>query len=837
MKVKTLFRYLNRKILQRKAENIAQTTLKKEMHFQQTKNNQRNSFASNNNKHPSKSQQKAFFSPYYKNNIFKAGFSTIDFMNKLQETEEPTSQNKSETLKKYFQVINFTSELKTHFCFDKFKFAVDFMIENEFLNNQSILKDLEVIFIKNMDRIQTSMRAMMINFLSKKIITELLNFEDKNWVRIFNEFFYNQKSIPIDDFYNSITSIDNLVKHIVAKLSKKVIETSEFPKLYTKFLNRECTKIFNSNVVINSLENIILFSKLVHFKIINMPAISDQVFYNINNVIVCNKNNIILRSGLVLPCILVLHQEIVGTMRTQVVFSEGIKVINDHLFFVYTNYELLENNDKEYLDKFSDNLFYYCFKFMDKKSLEIIFNKLVYSYYNRIKKEDSINWLNEISMLQIISHVLKYHNKDFWELVFSKLRVFLLNDFEDTIKKQLDGKPKSLTYDKDSRFNDKISKRTTNKEQALQNISGLFYIGIIIEIAAAVTLDANHWDFIINSLKRNINFKQKDLFFSIQFIFFYCKEVYSNPRLNQVWKKMIQVFDPKLTRIFDNFTIAEFFVDSIFQFKPVNAENLSNIINRLFLNPVISSKKCATSTQSTEISNQRLDEEDTENVGIHNKDKGCLEENKEITTVSEYAEEEEDIAEEDQNESSIRNSRLITIDINHHTYRDKRSKQNLNKKTTLNANANNTVKSKESAKNSSNISNIELFFFIYELLDPILQQQNNNICLVILGNTFVDLLRYENSFLIGTKIKLFVDKIKVKNLEIFKDTIFKRLKFIIETENVDNPSITKMTVMLLKSGLISELEISRLIYILNKQESNGAYCKMLSSLIENKYKV
>ena len=664
-------------------------------------------------------------------------FSTIsNFVNKLQTTEEGFPED-NEIYGEYFKIINLVSSLKISFDENKFMRCVEFMIDHEHLNNQNIVKDIELIFLKNIEEMSSEVKSKLINFLCKKVISELLVFNDITWAKIFSDFF-QMKKISLEEFYLVITSMDNMVKYLLNKKKNKLKE--EFSKKYYSFLNKDSTKVFNKQVVISTIDDIILFSKLLHFKIINLQNINDSCFALMNKIIVENKCNIILRSGMILPCVLVLHQETFSVTKTASLFKDAIEVINDHLFFVYSNYELLEHSDKEYLDKFSDNLFYYCNKFMSFKSFSVIFNKLVFSYYNRIKKNDNINWLNEITMLQVIALQLKYGNIEFWNEIFQKLNFFILNDFDESVRIQIKDQPKRLEYDDGKPFKEyeiKKNRKQSSKDLALQNISGLFYVGLIVEIASLTTLNPVHWDFIINSLRRSIYFRQKDLFFNLQFIYFYCRELYSNPKLNHIWLKVIKVFDLKLRRILFCKQSLDFFIGTIFLGKKISPTDLGKVIEEIIKN------------------NQKI-----------NSKGGCSDDEK--------------IRPDD--------------------------------------------------KKVSKLSNIELFCDIYELLDPALNNRND--CHMLMGNTFVDLLRNENSFLVGIRIKTFIQKMKIRNLEEFKEIIFERIKSIIETET-PNSSLSKTIIILTKAEILGELENMKLMFLLSKQPNLEHLVKVVKSLLSN----
>lgn len=749
----------------------------------------------------------------------KAKFSEEIFRKLLESGEKEGNENlenKAEAIKNYFKIVNYINQMKNNFSLENFNFTVDFLIENEYMNNQPILKDLYHIFLVNLDKLDSSIKTKMICFLSKKIVLEALPYQDNDWIKIFNEFFL-QKSIPIEDFYNSISALDGLVKYLQSMVKGKKSQESEFPKYYSRFVSKDINKVFNLSISITTIEDIIVFSKLIHFKLIKMQSVDESIYYNINKVILINKDQIILKSGLILPCILILHQELNGVTKTKLVFQEAINVLNEYLFIIYTNYELLEQGDKDHLQRLSDSIFYYCHRFMEKDEFSLIFRKVVLSYYNRIKKEHIANWLNEIQMLQIIAIDLKYRNKNFWEEVFSKLKFFLISEFDEAIKKQISSTTKRLTYDKyekEKKNKEGLSKKKSRQDDLLQNISGLFYIGLLIEIASTVEINLVHWEYIISALKRNANFKERDLLFNLQFISFYCKELYSNPNLVNVWNNIIQVFDPKLGKIFKDASIVEYFINTVFKITPLTSEGLSIMLNKIF-----------TEEQPKEISNSKIRED---------KDFLSFEEDMQNSLSKSLSLELENELKNDLESKNDAFRVFDEIESNEwsNVYKTKPSTSTKKSKKSKIQDANSIFNEPKAKINK--ISNIELFCSVYELMHPIISEMKDETCEIIMGNTFVDLLRYENSFLVGTQIKHFALNIKIGDMENFKEIVFKRLKSLVVSEPEDQ-TLPKLTIMLYKSELINELDISRLLFILERGENYNPLYKILKTQLQTRY--
>ena len=660
--------------------------------------------------------------------------SNFRFMDKLSnlrqvdnESNDPLNISLNNDYKDYFKMISLTKELSKIFSHEKFEVVINFLSENSYFNNSNLIKDFESIYIKNIDNIEGDLMKKSIVYLSKKVISETIEFDDNNWEIIFNTF-TKLKFLTTDCYFHTLNSLNLLNKHLNSKLDKSKADISQFLSKYQVFLVRDNSRLFNNIVVINSLEDIFILSKLFHNKTLHLSYVSDHQISQINHVIKENKSKLNIKISVVIPCIMILHQEQAGRIKTSILFKDAIPIMNNHLFFLFNNYDFLEEHDRSMIDNLSDSLLFYSYLHFKPNDFKQIFNKLINSYFNRIKHDENINWLSELRLLMIISNECDYKDYSFWNEVFVQLRLFVLTDFEASIRKIYKNHIKSITD----------SKGYNNTHQ----ITGLLYIGVMVELASSVPIDIKHWEFIIDTLKRNTNFKQKDIFYNLQFIFIHCHKLYQSKSLTFVWKQMTEIFNTKIKRILNEERALSFFISSIFENKAVDPNDLSGIMTLLFLQNQIE------------------------------KDEG------------------KDIREE--------------------------SKE---------------LKDNEVRESKNN--NIELFCVIFELLDRSFAKNNTITNIKIMGNTFVDLLKLESSLFTGQKVKLLLERMKISEMDLFRETVYDRvIMYVKEDIESNQTSMMKVIITLSKSNILSQIDLSKILFILNKRDEE-ARVKNMESLIKS----
>lgn len=624
----------------------------------------------------------------------------------------------------YFKLANIAKELKSKFCLEKFSILVNYLSENSFFNNSNIIRDFEFTLIKNLNKLDTDIKIKAIVCLAGKVTTQACQYDDQTWETVLNDFL-SQISVTFEYYYHMFNALESVYSNIMNKLEKMHADHYQFPLRYSQFLSKDNTKFFNNCVALKSIEDVFLLSKLIHGKLLNLTQINDKSLIKIDDIVSESRTKMVIKTGIILPCILVLHQELNGKLKTSIIFKKTITVLNEHLYFIFYNYDFLESQDRQTLENLSDNLFYYTYIFMSNENQEVLFPKVFQSYFNRIKSDQNVNWLNEIRLLLILAQSYKISNTEFWDEVFTKLRMFVLSDFDEAVRK--------IHKPQVKRISDKKS-RNSPEEKPNHHITGLFYIGLMLELASKTTKNPAYWEFIIDLLRKHSNFRQKDFFFNIQFAYFHCHNIYDNSELEYVWQQLVPIFTPKLKRLLVDREVTIFFMHTLFVSKSVDALELSKIMTKVFL----------------QTSNEEI--------------------------------------------------------------REKSSNEN----------------------QSTKLANIELFCVIYELLDSAIRVNNSVVNNKIMGNTFVDLLKIESSLFVGSKVKSLIEKMNISSMDLFKETVYERIKSLILEDPADS-NLLKVIIVLNKSGLLSEIELSRLLYVFEKNDSvDTKECVSLLSSLLNK---
>lgn len=621
--------------------------------------------------------------------------------------------------------IDIINNLKDKFNITHFSEALSILNSNSNINDSDLIKEFENLLIKNKNRIDEKLKAKAISFLSNKVILGIIDYNDSIWNNLFDDFIH-EKYLPFESYFLIINSFVALSDHLIEKFEVSVTETFEFYNKFQGFLVRDNARLFNSIVEIKNVDDIFLFSKLINSKFLNFQQVSDYVINNINHIIFSNQSNITIKTTLIIPCLIVMYQDIHGYVKSSILFKSTISIVNEKILLLYKNYDILDKSDRETIDNLSDNLLFYAYSYINHDELEMIISKLIHSYTKRLNSI-SINWINEIRLLIIISTKLNYKDKNFWSNVYIKLNNFILTDFETSIRRLFKNQIKAKQGMNSNNLNSNDLNINLNNIQ----ITAMFYIGVMIELASFIDMHYIEWEFLIESLKKNINFKVKDILYNLQFIYFHCNSLYSKSIYSQVWNDIIPIFNPKIKRIITDKKVLLFILSSLYEAKKVDPIELDEILHILFIK-------------------------------------------------------------NSQEDKSIRPD---------------------------------TMKVKETKEDSTKTSNIELFCIIYELLDKIFRVSNSEMNNKIMGNVFVDLVKYENFVFSGLKIKGLVDKMIISEYDLFKEAIYDKVKRLISEDSYD-VSLLKAIIILNKSNILNRIDLNKLllhsnsIHNIEKEEIN-----------------
>lgn len=640
------------------------------------------------------------------------------------ETEADTNQ---EDYNSYIKSIKLINSLKSSFNIDHFNEITNFLNENLKINNKPIIKDFEYIFFKNQTRIDQSIKSKAISYLSQKIISNSIDFDDAIWEGFFN-CFIDEKYLSLYSYYSIIISFDSLSKFLTLKYDVDVLDSYQFFFKFRAFLLKENGKLFNSIVELNTVEEVFLLSKLIHSKILSFQLISDYIIKRIDELIRINHSHLSIKISLVLPCLIVIYQDNHGDSKASIIFNSSIRIINEYIVFLYKNYDFLDGKDKETIDNLSDNLIYYAYSFFEKGEIEFVLEKMIKSYKNRlILREGNINWINEMRILLIISNKLNYTDEDFWELVFSYIKSYMTSEFDESLRRLFKNQIKQLSnsdkpsnkYIDNSMVDFQIRENSHMNGNNLQ-FTGLFYIGIMLDVGCSMGIDYNNLRFLLDSLRKQINFASKDILYNLQFIYFHCNKLYTMNKYILLWNEMINIFNPKIKRLLLDRNIIIFIMKSIFERKNIVPTELSSVLTLIFFSKA--SKK-----------------------------------------------------------------------------REEPSKE-------------------EGKEKEDRQSNIELFCIIYELLDGSIKNSSEmSLNTKVMSNAFVDLIKYENSIFSGIRIKAYIDKMVISNIDLFKETVYERVKFYIKDNPSDN-SLLKIIILLHKSGIFHKIDLLKIIFFIENTE-------------------
>ena len=96
-------------------------------------------------------------------------------------------------------------------------------------------------------------------------------------------------------------------------------------------------------------------------------------------------------------------------------------------------------------------------------------------------------------------------------------------------------------------------------------------------------LNITHWKFIINIVSYYIEFYDKEIHFNLIFIISKLSPVYSNPKLDSVWKEFVLIFNPKLQSTLLNKDTLMLINSAVKNFN-VSISKLNDITKNIFFN-------------------------------------------------------------------------------------------------------------------------------------------------------------------------------------------------------------------------------------------------------------
>lgn len=506
-------------------------------------------------------------SPLFQMNV--RGFHQKPFNNETPDTElsflvdtiKPSRE--ANDYNQYMKVVDMAGKLKKVFDASKFKYVMDYLQNNQQIQNQALIKSLEQIFVRNLNCLESTAKSEFVLFFSRQYqgnITSLKADDELGWLALLDDF-ESQKSMRFEAYYNYICAFSKMAG-LFTSLKAGAEVTSEFAGKHSKFMAHDNAHMLNTSAVISGASDLILLSKLIQAQIVQFSHVSDFTWRHIN-FLVWSEGQLNLKLGLVLPALLIIHYES-SPSKTKVLFMETVAKLNDYVFFLYSNFELLDAEERESLEKFADTILFYSFIFMERDKFDQICPGIVHAYHLSIKGREERNWVNEMKILLILAKEVGCADKDFWTDICLLLNEFITNDFHSTMKDLFPSKRKKL-----------IEAKSTGKSKKYQasdetSITSIFYVGLLIEVFSAVKFtQASSWHLTTQLLAGLKVLESKDIFFNLQFISIHCASLYSDPLLfENVWLGIIPIFNPKLQRFLYDRQVIEFIVDCTFSSVP-----------------------------------------------------------------------------------------------------------------------------------------------------------------------------------------------------------------------------------------------------------------------------
>ena len=677
----------------------------------------------------------------------------------------------------YSLILNLIKELKNKFCNAKFATLIK-LVDNSYYNtNINLINDLENILFNNFFTTEINNKVDVIRIISENVIAESIDFDDKKWFDILKDFL-NQRNINIEVYFSYIKVFVKLIEYINKK-NENITAVFVFPFKFSKFLLEENSKYFNDNVKITSLNDIIVLLHNIKSKVIKIDLIADNIWLDVDAVVLNLKDDIPINFYCTMPVLIVNCQKHINLSKSSILFKNSIKALNTNLLTMIKDHRLLEEYNKKETKYFSSELIQYAsLYFNNDNDFNNLFCLLKNTYLEELSSDImNINWADHIWCLYQISqkkNIDVLESKEFWNQFFCNFKTFVKfqpTKFEIQIQNSNVKKFTYLYYPNPKILN--ISMNDTEYEILDNNFSAIFDEKLSYEIANIFTffafiiklasrhhevLDIIHWKFIMNMISFHTEFYNTKIYYNLLFIFAELNSVYSNPKLDSVWKEFVFIFNPKLQSTLLNKKDALMLIFSVFKNSNVSTSELNDIIKSIFFN--------SSTFNSTDICN------------------------------NEYKNKEEEIRTKDKSNNVLCNEDEFSTNIN---------KLSNTITTNIDYNSNNTK------IENSIFAKVELFFAIYQILDDSISnnKQEINDKTKILANAFVDLLMLESKQMLGLNIKSIVENLKINSFDKFKENIIIKIKDYMDNNSKDN-NILELATILYNGGIIEQLELTQL---------------------------
>jgi hypothetical protein len=526
--------------------------------------------------------------------------------------------NKIENIKfeEYKTVINIINNLTENFESLNLKIAIDY-IQSNYIEDNYILKKFENIFAENLIEIDSSIKSEIVHLLSKSLLKKKLKFKEENWNLIFNDFKHiaDLNLLSFKDYFYYIIAFDKIKSIVYNSKPKFLLE-------FERFVNNENLNMLNSNKIsFNNLDDLLLLSSLIQQKIINLANISDNIWIELNKLLIKESHKLNINIFLIILSLFINLSEV--NSKSTIYLKEASEKLGEFYITIFQNFELFYPAEKRIIINFSNCLFMFYFTYLlspsfniqdsfdnfanknfnnfnlnsEEEKLNIFLNStkegyylknLIYLYQQKLEEKLDFNFFTDQRIFLFLSKVLKYHNKDFWKISAKNLKDFITSG-SDLSSKINDILPKHL----------KSGKKNTKNNQEIEEMSKLFYYGIMIEIFSTVgygtsnisnnTIENNNnndnndndeefWKILLDNFDDIIPSNKKEPIILSQFISLHCQNIYKNKNYLHFYRKLILKFSPENKKIFFNVEIMDFLIGINFKRMEFDKEKNKKII-------------------------------------------------------------------------------------------------------------------------------------------------------------------------------------------------------------------------------------------------------------------
>jgi hypothetical protein len=423
---------------------------------------------------------------------------------------------------------------------------------------------IESILARNLNLIDYVTKSTTVFILSKNIFKKKIKLREDLWNLIFLDFLEIVDSLNFASYYNYLVSFD--------KIRGRLISQSGLSNEIERFIENRNTKMFNKGKIkLNTLDDLILFSGLVHNKLLSIRSLQLNVWRDIDRIIAASEKQLSTNSLIITISILINYFEINPNLR---VLENSIRAINRHIDFLYSNFNFLEYSEQTPLCEFCDTVFYY-YSFIHHSNVEnqtaFTFNSdflpnLIHNYMNKLEKKN-FNFFQEIKILVLIGKELKYRDQKFWDVASKCVLEWLENKFMKMLN-EVSGKRIAPSGSKD-------------EQNLIVDLSTFFYMGIIMDTFATVGYDDQRfWNIFFNKLEEFTNISTREPMLVLNYLYLNGKKMIKAN--NIVYLLFISRFEANFRQILADRELVDYLIKLNFMSYEIDSDAFGKMVSNLF---------------------------------------------------------------------------------------------------------------------------------------------------------------------------------------------------------------------------------------------------------------